>query len=281
MGKYIVGVCEGGELLCREAPLPRAPSPKRRWGGGTLGGEAASLREAPLPPDPSLPKSGGRLTWGLLHSWFRLRGGASPIGMATCWRWGNEPLRPPMAGTSPFRGGFAGNGAQRLPPQRELLAVRLTEDKPLRRERALLQRRGISSTIHCCGWSSLLWKEARGGGTAATSKCFVPFRHDQRALRSPFGNLRPITPQTMWYPTLAGRGGSVSRRDRDRAHRRHAQLAGGTNDEERINSNASRFPEGSAREGPFSERPPPSQISHVPYFQLLFGRGGLGERRFS
>ena len=75
------------------------------------------------------------------------------------------------------------------------------------------------------------------------------FRHDQRALRSPFGNLRPITPQTMWYPTLAGHGGSVSRRDRDRAHRRHAQLAGGTNDEERINSNASRFPEGSAKRG--------------------------------
>ena len=107
----------------------------------------------------------------------------------------------------------------------------------------------------------LLRKAARGGGVAATSKCFVPFRHDQRALRSPFGNLRPITPQTMWYPTLAGRGGSVSRRDRDRAHRRHAQLAGGTNDEERINSNASRFPEGSAREGPFSERPPPSQYA--------------------
>ena len=107
----------------------------------------------------------------------------------------------------------------------------------------------------------LLRKAARGGGIAATSKCFVPFRHDQRALRSPFGNLRPITPQTMWYPTLAGRGGSVSRRDRDRAHRRHAQLAGGTNDEERINSNASCFPEGSAREGPFSERPPPSQYA--------------------
>ncbi len=179
----------------------------------------------------------------------------------TCWRWGNEPLRPPMAGTSPFRGGFAGGGAQRLPPQRELSAVRLTEDKPFCWETHSCGGKSISSTIRCRGWLSLLWKAERGGGEAATSKCFVPFRHDQRALRSPFGNLRPITPQTMWYPTLAGRGGSVSRRDRDRAHRRHAQLAGGTNDEERINSNASRFPEGSAREGPFSERPPPSQYA--------------------
>ena len=37
-----------------------------------LGGEAASLREAPLPPAPSLPKSGWRLSWVLLRSWFRL-----------------------------------------------------------------------------------------------------------------------------------------------------------------------------------------------------------------
>ena len=34
------------------------------------------------------------------------------------------------AGTSPFRGGFAGSTAKRLPPQRELSAARLTEDKP-------------------------------------------------------------------------------------------------------------------------------------------------------
>ena len=38
----------------------------------------------------------------------------------------------------------------------------------------------------------LLRKEARGGGKAATSYCFVSFRYDQRALRSPFGNLRPL-----------------------------------------------------------------------------------------
>ena len=40
------------------------------------------------------------------------------------------------------------------------------------------------------------------------------------ALRSPFGNLRPIPPRIIWYPTLAGRGGSVSRRDHNRAYRR-------------------------------------------------------------
>ncbi len=49
----------------------------------------------------------------------------------------------------------------------------------------------------------------------------------------------------------------------------------------RPNSNASRSSGGSAREGLLSEKPPPSHTSHVPYSQLLFGRGGLGERRFS
>ena len=54
---------------------------------------------------------------------------AADRAAATCGRLGNEPLRPPTADTSPFRRGFAGSAAQRLPPQRELSAVRLTEDK--------------------------------------------------------------------------------------------------------------------------------------------------------
>ena len=68
--------------------------------------------------------------------------GASPIGLvvvtaadraaATYAALENEPLRPPVAGTSPFRGGFAGSTVKRLPPQRELSAARLTEDKPLK-----------------------------------------------------------------------------------------------------------------------------------------------------
>ena len=47
----------------------------------------------------------------------------------------------------------------------------------------------------------------------------------QRALRSPFGNLRPIAPQTIWYPTLAGRGGSVSRRDHNPQTKKRAHVA--------------------------------------------------------
>ena len=42
--------------------------------------------------------------------------------------------------------------------------------------------------------------------------------------------------------------------------------------------NASRSSGGSAREGLLSEKPPPS---HTPTSVPLFGRGGLGERRFS
>ena len=56
--------------------------------------------------------------------------GASPIGLVVVAAAGDEPLRPPKAGTSPFRGGFAGSAIQRLSPQRELSAIRLTEDKP-------------------------------------------------------------------------------------------------------------------------------------------------------
>ena len=52
-----------------------------------------------------------------------------------------------MAGTSPFRGGFAGSRAKRLPPQRELSAVRLTEDHSLFCGFLLPQGKGISSTI--------------------------------------------------------------------------------------------------------------------------------------
>ena len=49
-------------------------------------------------------------------------------------------------------------------------------------------------------WSPFLRKEARGGGEAAKSYGFVFFEHDQRALRSPFGNLR--SPLISWYRTL-------------------------------------------------------------------------------
>ena len=91
-------------------------------------------------------------------------------------------------------------------------------------------------------------------------------------------------------PTLAGRGGSVSRRDHNQAHRRRAQFSGGTNSEEPHKPNASRSsgegvwgggaslreaassPEsprfvswgGSAREGTFLlEKSPPSHIFNI------------------
>ena len=63
--------CEGGGFSEEKSP-PSRSLPKRQRVVGNAGGEAASLREAPLPPDPSLPKSGWRLAWGLLHRWFRL-----------------------------------------------------------------------------------------------------------------------------------------------------------------------------------------------------------------
>ena len=73
------------------------------------------------------------------------------------------------------------------------------------------------------------------------------------ALRSPFGNLRGVTYKIVSYPTLAGRGGSVSRRDHNQAARNRIQLAG--------------------------ERKSEGRDKLIP--QTLFGRGGLGERRFS
>ena len=57
---------------------------------------------------------------------------AADRAAATLRRRGDEPLRPPVAGTSPFRGGFVERAAKRLPPQRKLSAARLTEDKPLK-----------------------------------------------------------------------------------------------------------------------------------------------------
>ncbi len=57
---------------------------------------------------------------------------------------------------------------------------------------------------------------------------------------------------------LAGRGGSVSRRDLNRLARNRPHLSGGTNYAEATDSNASRSSGGSAREGLLSEKPPPS-----------------------
>ena len=55
--------------------------------------------------------------------------------------------------------------------------------------------------------------------------------------RHPFG---PLLIDLYRGQTLAGRGGSVSRRDHSQAYRRRARLTGGTNYAEAHNSNASR-----------------------------------------
>ena len=79
--------------------------------------------------------------------------------------------------------------------------------------------------------SLLLRKEAEGGGEAAASYCFVPFRHDQRAepvwrlCDRPLETFAPLTFELVAYPMSAGRGGSVSRRDHNQATGNRAQLA--------------------------------------------------------
>ena len=64
------------------------------------------------------------------------------------------------------------------------------------------------------------------------------------------------------FPTLAGRGGSVSRRDHNQLTWNRTHPSGGTNSAEATNSNARRSSGGSAREGLLSEKPPPSQTSY-------------------
>ena len=86
----------------------------------------------------------------------------------------------------------------------------------------------------------LLRKEARGGGTAATSYCFVPVGHEAGAFRSPPPPLRLLIYKLVSYPPLAGRGGSVSRRDHNLLTRNRAQLTGGTKPAEATTPNASR-----------------------------------------
>ncbi len=71
---------------------------------------------------------------------------------------------------------------------------------------------------------------------------------------------------TIWYPTLAGRGGSVSRRDHNQAYRRRTPLSGGTKPEEATNPNASRSSgeRGLGGEGLLSEKPPLPPESPLP-----------------
>ena len=152
----------GRGLLCREAPSlalpPQETGVGRRWGRGRFSKRSAS------PPDPlSRRAAGNRLgcSFGVVRP---CEVGAAPIGLvmvtaadraAAPVRGGGRTPPPAYGGHLPFQG---------------RLCVEV-----------------------CPKGSLLLRKQARGGGEAATDYCFVPVGNDQRALRSPFGNLRPIT----------------------------------------------------------------------------------------
>ena len=127
----------------------------------------------------------------------------------------------------------------------------------------------------------LLRKEARGGGVAATSWCFAS-NEARRWLsdrpRHPFGSLLL---QLGRNPTLAGRGGSVSRRDHNQAYRRPPPLSGGTNHAEKYPPNASR----SSGEGVWGRgaslreaASPPESPPHVPLFEREREGGGFLQR---
>ncbi len=83
-----------------------------------------------------------------------------------------------------------------------------------------------------------------------------------------FSQRSRLSPQSsLSYSTMAGRGGSVSRRDHSPAYRRHAHLSGGTKPEETPNPNASRSSgeRGLGGEGLLSEKPPlPPESPGIP-----------------
>ena len=105
----------------------------------------------------------------------------------------------------------------------------------------LPQRRGISSTIRCRGWSPSFCGRRRGVAAKPPQVTVSCPSGTRRWLsdrpRHPFG---PLALGLVPYPALAGRGGSVSRRDHNKAYRRRTHLSGGTNYAEATPPNASR-----------------------------------------
>ena len=151
-----------------------------------------------LPPEERLA-FGGRGSSELVPPvrWVRF-----PAACVSLWRLtepprtcgvGNEPLCPPVAGTSPFRGGFTGSATKRLPPQRELSAVRLTEDKPLCWGARYCNGRVYLPPSAAVDGPPPSAEGGKGGGEAATSYCFVPYGHEAVAFRSPPPPLRAST----------------------------------------------------------------------------------------
>ena len=178
---------------------------------------------------------------------------AADRAAATFAALGDEPLRPPVAGTSPFRGGFAGSAAKRLPPQRELSAVRLTEDKPFCW--GVRCRNGGFIFHHSLReWSPSFCGRRQGVAAKPPQVTVSRLSGTTKGLCDrPLETFARPLPVIGRYPTLAGHGGSVSRRDHNQAYRR--------------------------------PRPPlrRNQIRRTPHpkRQPLFGRRGLGRRGFS
>ena len=143
-----------------------------------------------------------------------------------------------MAGTSPFRGGFAWRFAKRLPSQRELSVARLTEDKL------------FCLGVHCCGGRVYLPPFAAKVSVSCPSDTRRWDGARLAAFRSPPPPLRPPTYKLVSHQTLAGCGGSVSRRDHNSKNRKTRPCCMGAN--LRRKSQA--------------------------YSQPLFGRRGLGQK---
>ncbi len=91
--------------------------------------------------------------------------------------------------------------------------------------------RGVSSVM-CFAHDSSFCGRSRGG--------ISPLRRRGGGFPIAPPPLRSRTYKLVLCPTLAGRGGSVSRRDHNQAYRRRAQLSGGTNSAETTPPNASR-----------------------------------------
>ena len=138
-----------------------------------LGLRSRRLTEPPRPASVGVLEISLTLPTDLraLASWarfpvFGVMVTAADKAAATFVAQGDEPLRPPAAGASPFRGGFAGSTAKRLPPQKELSAVRLTEDRLFCWGVHCCSGRIYLPRIRCRGWSPPLFCGRRQGVAA-------------------------------------------------------------------------------------------------------------------
>ena len=146
----------------------------------------------------------------------------------------------------------------------------------------MLRWGSVSSTIRSANGSPPSAEGGEGGRRSRHKLLFASFGHEAgdgarlAAFQSFPPPFRVFTYKLVLYQPLAGRGGSVSRRDHNQQTGNRAHAAWGRKLEERTKPIPNCFPGGSAREAPFSERRP---LSHHPKFQPLAGRGGSVSRR--